>query len=301
MPASLGDRLAGAVWGHLVGDALGVPYEFKLPPAIGEIVWGHQGTHRQPPGTWSDDGGLMLALLDSLLSVGFDLNDQGARFLGWRDSADYKPADVFDVGSSTNASLDRIRSGTPAERAGGTDERDNGNGSLMRILPVALVGRALPGDNLVEWACRSSSITHGHPRAQVCCAVYCLLVRRILDGQQPEGALSEAFADAESCLTGRLREELLTLRGFARRTGDGYVLDCFWSAWDAFHKSTSYEETVVRAIKFGRDTDTTAAVAGGLAGASHGIRSIPSGWLRGMRGQQIVNPMIERLLATVSG
>src|SRR5260221_10416193 len=85
LPNDIRDRLAGAVGRHLVGDAMGMPYEFLPPDAIGKVRWGHRGTHGQPPGTWSDDGGLMLALLDSLLSAGFDLEDQGRRALRWLD------------------------------------------------------------------------------------------------------------------------------------------------------------------------------------------------------------------------
>jgi ADP-ribosylglycohydrolase len=105
------------------------------------------------------------------------------------------------------------------------------------------------------------------------------------------------MTEAESSLTGQLAEELITLRQYSKRSGSGYVLDCFWSAWDAFDAGTSYEEVVVRAIKFGNDTDTTAAVAGGLAGAHFGKQSIPSSWLGGLRGRDIVSPLVERLLA----
>ncbi|HSL34894.1 MAG TPA: ADP-ribosylglycohydrolase family protein, partial [Candidatus Limnocylindrales bacterium] len=80
---ALPDRLAGAVWGHLVGDAVGVPYEFKSADEIGEIRFGATGTHDRPPGTWSDDGSLMLALLDSLLIAGFDTADQARRAVEW--------------------------------------------------------------------------------------------------------------------------------------------------------------------------------------------------------------------------
>ncbi len=137
----LTDRLAGGLWGHLVGDALGVPYEFKSARHIGEVVWGHKGTHRQLPGTWSDDGGLTLALLDSLLSVGFDPTDQGQRFLRWSYGEKYAPGPPFDIGTTTSLALRRLDSGVTAAEAGGRSVDDNGNGSLMRILPIALVGR----------------------------------------------------------------------------------------------------------------------------------------------------------------
>src|SRR2546428_7603071 len=132
--------LAGAVWGHLVGVALGLPYEFAPAGEIGVVTWGHKGTHGQPAGTWSDDGGLMLALLDSLLSAGFDLADQAQRALRWLDGPDYKPGVVFDVGNTTKLALDRLKSGTPPEQAGGRDEHDNRNRTLMRILPIVLGG-----------------------------------------------------------------------------------------------------------------------------------------------------------------
>src|SRR5687767_15859369 len=129
------ELVRGAVYGHLVGDAIGVPYEFGHHIETVELR-GH-GTHNQRPGTWSDDGALMLALLDSLVSVGFDPEDQGRRALAWWDERAYTPDGdgAFDIGSATSTALHRLRAGVPAIDAGGTEERDQGNGSLMRILP----------------------------------------------------------------------------------------------------------------------------------------------------------------------
>lgn len=100
MTMNLCNRVAGAAWGHLVGDAVGVPYEFLPAEAIGHIEFGATGTHGQPAGTWSDDGVLMLALLDSLLEAGFDPEDQGRRALAWAHDRAYTPdGDVrFDLG-----------------------------------------------------------------------------------------------------------------------------------------------------------------------------------------------------------
>src|ERR1035437_2303333 len=147
------DRLAGGVWGHLIGDAVGVPYEFKEPAQITSVHFGSAGSHHQPPGTWSDDGALMLALLDSLTrgrkpgEPVFDTSNQAARFLAWDDAKAYTPDGDgrFDIGNATSAALSRLRSGVDPESAGGTAVADNGNGSLMRILPLALVGHERPG------------------------------------------------------------------------------------------------------------------------------------------------------------
>ncbi|MEO8107615.1 MAG: ADP-ribosylglycohydrolase family protein, partial [Actinomycetes bacterium] len=85
------DAVRAAVYGHLVGDAIGVPYEFSAPDPNRIVELRGHGAHHQPPGTWSDDGALMLALLDSLASVGFDPEDQGRRALAWADAKAYTP------------------------------------------------------------------------------------------------------------------------------------------------------------------------------------------------------------------
>lgn len=100
----LPERLEGAIYGHLCGDALGVPYEFRDSSEIVDVKWRGHGTHDQPAGTWSDDGALMLALLDSLLDKGFDTTDQGRRAVAWMDKGRYAVGgSVFDIGSALRA------------------------------------------------------------------------------------------------------------------------------------------------------------------------------------------------------
>ncbi len=296
------DRLAGAVWGHLVGDAMGVPYEFGPPVPVGNVRWGHQSTYRpQPPGTWSDDGGLMLALLDSLVEVGFDPVDQGRRALDWWLGEKYKPGPIFDIGNITRESLSRIRDGTKPEIAGGAGDDDNGNGSLMRVLPIALTGYGGPHHELADLAMRASSLTHRHPRSKVTCAVYVLVAAELLRGATDRGqVLAQVLAETASLLSGRDREALQLLESYPSRTGGGYVVNSFWSAWDAFAGSDSFEKAIKRAISYGDDTDTTACVAGGLAGIYWGRSGIPIQWLSGMRGTAIVEPILTKLLTHVS-
>ena len=297
---ALDDRLAGGVWGHLVGDAMGVPYEFQPPQPLHEIRWGRHATHvAQPPGTWSDDGGLMLALLDSLVRGSFDTADQGRRALDWWLGTGYKPGSIFDIGVITRESLERIRTGTAPEEAGGGGEHDNGNGSLMRILPIALVGHRASDAQLIAQATRASSLTHRHPRSMVTCAIYVLAARSLLHGARDRArVLAEAF-DAVAANVGDYEvTELKVVKSYSARTGSGYVVDCFWSAWDAFAGGSSYSEVVKRAIAYGDDTDTTACVAGGLAGTYWGRSGIPDQWLNDMRGRDIVDPILAKLLVT---
>lgn len=299
------ERLAGAVWGHLVGDAVGVPYEFLEPADIGTVEMRGGGQWGQSPGTWSDDGALMLATLDSLLAVGFDPEDQGRRFLDWFDRGTYTPDGdgKFDSGGATRQALGRLRAGTPAEQAGGTGEDDLGNGSLMRILPIALVERDVSDAQLVERAHRSSAITHGHPVAQATCALYCLVARRLLAGDAPEAALAVARTTLRALYVddeGRLAA-LDRLEGHTGRAGRGFVADAFWSAWDAFARADTYAEVIERAVRYGHDTDTTACVAGGLAGIRLGLQGIPADWLGAMRGREVAAPLVSRLRAWGAG
>jgi ADP-ribosylglycohydrolase len=305
------ERLEGAVWGHLVGDALGVPYEFRSPSEVGEVVFGASGAHRQPAGTWSDDGALMLALLDSLLAedgasgkeaVRFDLDDQAARIRAWHGRSDYTPDGdpPFDIGAATSAAIHALRLGVPPEASGSTLTDSLGNGSLMRVLPIALAGRGESDSTLVGWAVASSAVTHGAPLAQAACALYVLVARRLLvDGADPAAALADATTALRGELAGTALEEgLRELLAWPGRSGTGHVADAFWSAWEAFVDAATYEEAVIRAVRLGHDTDTTAAIAGGLAGIRWRISGIPAAWLAAMRGREVAGPLVDRLLGT---
>lgn len=304
---TLQDRVAGGLWGLLIGDALGVPYEFNPPQALppqAEIEMtpppgfrrSHPGT---PPGVWSDDGAQALALLASLLEKGrFDIDDFGQKLLAWLDQG-YMAVDgrVFDVGNQTSAALNKIRSGVPAQEAGGRGERDNGNGSLMRALPLVLWHQGSDED-LVEDAARQSLVTHGHVRAQVCCALYCLWARRLMVGAP------DAWADAVATLRGlyaRRPAERHELNHVIRPDdppvgkGTGYVLDSLHSARVAL-QAGGYEAVVKAAVALGNDTDTTACIAGGLAGLRDGVNAIPARWMDQLRGKEIVEPLLAQLL-----
>ncbi|MGZ3460533.1 MAG: ADP-ribosylglycohydrolase family protein [Archangium sp.] len=302
------ERIAGGLYGLLIGDALGVPYEFRPPALIPEPALiefdpppGYSRAHaRVPPGTWSDDGTHALCLLASLQDRnGLDLEDLGRRLVNWYELG-YMAVDsvVFDVGMQTRAALAELRAGTPALEAGPSDERHNGNGSLMRVLPLALWHQ---GDDaaLARDAMLQSRVTHGHMRAQVCCALYCLWARRTLEGS------ADAWTDAVATFRALYPEGLEPRKElewavrpdspFPGR-GSGYVVDCLRSARDCVARGP-YERVVKAAISLGDDTDTTAAVAGGIAGLRDGIQAIPERWRSALRGRELVEPMLEKLLA----
>jgi ADP-ribosyl-[dinitrogen reductase] hydrolase len=323
----IANRLRGAVWGLLVGDALGVPYEFHEPE---ELLWvwsdsiemeppagfarAHRGT---PPGTWSDDGAHALCLLASLLERdGFDPGDLAAKLLAWRIDG-YMAVDgrVFDCGMQTGDALRALQRGTPPLSAGPSGEYDNGNGSLMRVLPLALWHEGSDAE-LVELAHQQSQITHGHARSQVCCALYCLWARRILAREtDATSETSETDSVSSASESRRWNDAVAVLRDLYGDTplraaledhvrpddpadgkGTGYVVDTLRTV-RCVMEQPSFERVVRDAIGHGRDTDTTACVAGGLAGARHGVAAIPARWLTALRGRELAEPLIEALVA----
>jgi ADP-ribosylglycohydrolase len=185
------DRIAGGIWGALVGDALGVPVEFTsraarmADPVVSMRAY---GTHHQPAGTWSDDGSLLLCSVEALCD-GYSSASLAGRFLAWEEHGYWTPhGTVFDIGIATRQALARMRQGVPPEEAGGTGEYDNGNGSLMRILPIALAYAGAPTETLLDIAHRASALTHRHPRSQMACGIYCLMARALLAGQPVNAA-----------------------------------------------------------------------------------------------------------------
>ncbi|VWC53930.1 putative ADP-ribosylglycohydrolase [Burkholderia contaminans] len=292
-------RLRGGLLGLLIGDALGVPYEFHdaasiPPPAAIDMtpppgfVRAHDGV---PPGTWSDDGAQALALLDAL-SNDRDLNlDTFARNLqDWFHRGAFTPdGHVFDVGLQTRRAFHALAAGAAPAVAGPDGERDNGNGSLMRCFPVIMV--AASRDEAIRLARKQSVVTHGHVRSQLCCALYGLTAWDIVEGQPAPDAVRAAEDELLARYAGTADEiELkIVLDGrFDAPQGSGYVVDSFWSSIQCLLSTSSYEDCVKRAIALGNDTDTTAAIAGSLAGALYGEHALPARWVAALRGKEQV-------------
>ncbi|WP_282005831.1 ADP-ribosylglycohydrolase family protein [Propioniciclava sinopodophylli] len=306
---SRAERIRGAVLGHLVGDALGVPYEFHEPDALPQRVTmtppaGFPRAHASvPPGTWSDDGAHMLALLDSLVTCGrLDPDDLARRFVAWYERGAYAVGQqVFDVGIQTGRAILALRAGAPALAAGASDERANGNGSLMRVLPLGLWHRGSDAALCAD-AADSSRITHAHVRSLVCCQVYSLWVRRLLDGADTASGFEDAVAafravhGARSAEVAEFETRVMPADATYTLGGSGYVVDTFRAAVLLNRDGCSYEEVVRAAIALGHDTDTTACVAGGIAGLVHGVGAIPDLWLAALREADVASGLVERLL-----
>ena len=290
---SRAERVLGGLWGAVVGDALGVPVEFKSRDSLKAnpvtSMRGH-GTHDQPAGTWSDDSSMMMCTVESL-SEGFDLKNLAAKFLKWRNLGLWTPwGSVFDIGITTNQAINRLEQGVPPIEAGSDHEDSNGNGSLMRILPVALYGASLPVKEHLALAHQVSSITHRHPRSQLACGFYCLPVRELLKGEKVERAVLttvEIVVDMyeptpfgpELVHFNRLTSGRIEQLSEPEIESSGYAVHTLEASVWCLLNSNSYRETLLRAVNLGDDTDTTGTVAGGLAGVRYGLREVPEEWL----------------------
>lgn len=309
----LKQRLHGGLIGLLIGDAIGVPFEFSSPmelrlfsdedfalPYALDASQRQRAHARAPRNAWSDDGAQALALLDSLQSQGkLDLNDFSRRLLNWEAFGDYAVGGAyFDIGNQTRAALKKLHAGIAPHLSGGDREDSNGNGSLMRVLPLVLW--YMGDDNsLVQMAMKQSLPTHRHLRSQVVCALYALWARELLNGGD------DGFDRATEKLKVIYRQEHhnealweldIILDDEQRRpTGSGYVVDSLWSARWAFLQGQTYSEVITQAIRLGNDTDTTACIAGGLAGIKYGIDGIPKLWRDELPDMPILTQLIDQM------
>lgn len=311
------ERIAGGLYGLLVGDALGVPYEFyeanelpvyekieMTPPA------GFQKTYPKiAAGTWSDDGAQALCLMDSLLKNGkFSLKAYSDALLAWYEEGFWAVGGVvFDVGIQTADALNAYKRGIPATDCGLMNPEGKGNGALMRVLPLAL-WHFVQGDtdlekksrDLVRDAHSQCQITHGHLCNQVCCALYCLAAQGLLEGKEAREAIQEGVCALRSIYREQPeyeRELEWSIRPDIpwEGRGTGYVVDCLRSAFMILEQASDYEDAIKRAVLLGNDTDTTACVTGGLAGIRYGLRKIPERWLNALKEREKVEDLLAQL------
>lgn len=303
------DRILGGLYGSLVGDALGVPVEFvsrsarKADPVTDMRDY---GTHGQPRGTWSDDGALLLCSVESLALKGFDTQDMGERFVRWYVKGHWTArGTLFDIGFATRKALSLIEEGCPAESAGGHDVNDNGNGSLMRILPVVLGAMNVDEDVLCDRIARTSSVTHAHVRSKMACVFFGMMVRAFMAGLSPQDALRQA----QACFAGRYERGAefvhfaqamnadLALESEDRIRSGGYVIDTLTASLWCLLTTPTFSECVLKAVNLGDDTDTTGCVAGGLAGVFYGVDAIPTDWVAVLPRQQDLRRLFETFVS----
>ena len=301
--------------GLVVGDALGVPVEFmsrqklKDNPVIG-LVEG--GAHEQPLGAWSDDSSMALATLDGLLE-GYNPDGIMQRFLKWFDENEYTSHGyVFDCGGTCGWAIEMYKIGRDCHKSGQKDEYSNGNGSLMRILPMCLYCydkkqiQGISDQELIGMIHETSALTHAHERSLIGCGIYYFLVESIIENDGDlQTRLQKGINKAFEFYGNELSEELSHYNRLKRLDvfmaldedeidSTGYVVRTLEAAVWCLLNTTSFEEAVLKAVNLGDDTDTVGAVAGGLAGLFYGIDSIPNEWVDKIARIEWIKELCER-------
>ncbi len=283
------EHLKSAMLGLIVADALGVPFEFKKRGTFRVTGMTGYGTHNQPVGTWSDDSSMTLATLDSMIrSEKLDYDDIMERFVGWFDDGAYCPyGECFDIGHTTLTAIGKYKSGYSATRCGGKGFKDNGNGSLMRILPIAFV------EHSVDDILGLSSLTHAHEISLMSCRLYVQIAENLMSGMSKEDAITHLRCCVDEC------ENIPRMKDCSEDQikSSGYVIDSFEAAVWSFVNSESYRECVIKAVELGDDTDTVAAIAGGLAGIYFGIggeSGIPEEWISALARKDWIEKMLDK-------
>ncbi len=298
------------LFGVAIGDALGVPVEFKSRNTISQKPVTDMtgfGTYNLPAGTFSDDSSLAFCLAEALTQE-FNLNVIADNFVAWLNHNYWTPrGNVFDVGIATSQAVRRLQKGCSPELAGGLDVSDNGNGSLMRILPLLVFIKDKDLAVRYQITKQVSSITHGHIRSVIACFYYLEFARQIIVGTDKfqiyknlQTEISE-FLDSLSINTQEMRmfDRLLIGSIYELKEKEifssGYVLHTLEASIWCLLTTHNYENATLKAVNLGEDTDTTGAVTGGLAGLLYGFHTIPNNWLQQIARKKDIENLAGRL------
>ncbi len=267
-------KLKDAIYGLAVGDALGVPYEFTWRGTYKAKGMIGNGAHNQKAGTWSDDTSMTLATCYSIKELNrIELDDIRNNFKLWLNFAKFTAHDeVFDCGRTVFEALERGR--------GLTDEYSNGNGSLMRIIPIAFVD-GITNIDIAE----VSAITHAHPLSKEGCIIYVKIAKDLLKGISLEESIKNHVKKDSKY------HRLLYIKNIEEKdiNSSGYIVDTLEAAIWSIATTNSYKDAVLKAVNLGRDTDTVGAVCGGLAGIIYGYDAIPKEWIDVLQNKELID------------
>lgn len=312
------DYIKSGIFGQIVGDALGLPVQFE-PRKFRDIdpvtkMTGN-GAFDLPAGSWSDDSSLILATMDGLgkclenekeedssLSEIIDYEIIMKNFSKWLNKGEFTPYGfAYDIGGATMDGIRRYDRGTEAILSGGIGERDNGNGSLMRILPIAFFiyclsqNHSFEEKDKMEAVHNLSSLTHRHKRTQMACGIYVNIALEFLENHDSTLSLDELIANGikkskeyysndasfERQLHHFDRVFSLNIQNLPRdeiKSG-GYCISSLEASIWCLLNNENYRDTILEAVNLGYDTDTTACIVGGLAGIYYGYNDIPAEWI----------------------
>jgi len=290
------ERFRGALLGLACGDAVGTTVEFmprgSFAP-VTDMLGG--GPFSLAAGKWTDDTSMALCLAESLIQMGrCDPADQMARYANWYEWGYWSSTGIcFDIGITTKGAIHQFLL-TGEALAGSSDPEAAGNGSLMRLAPVAM--RFGHDEQLVQdMAALSSQTTHAAAECLDSCRVFAVALSRALRGLPKERILDLAGLPIESAKIRAIAAADHTVKPVGQIMGSGYVADSLEAALWCFARHNNFRDTILEAVNLGDDTDTTAAIAGQLAGATYGVTGIPSSWIDRLHLAQEITSLADAL------
>lgn len=286
-------KIVNALIGHALGDAMGTPMEFFNRKYLQENrvkeMLGNIGQHKEPVGSWSDDTSMELATIDSIINKKtIDYDDIMNNFLLWIEQGKYTPTNhAFGVGRTCLMSIYNYKKGKPSLECGSNDIKHMSNGSLMRILPVALYSysKKLSIEDIEILTNNISSLTHRQEAVRFACFIYVMYIIDLLNGHNKEEAYINMknrnynYSDTTINLYNRLLKEDIRKLNINDINSSGYIVDTLEASFWCLLTNSSYEDTIVEAINLGQDTDTIACISGAMAGIIYGYDNIPNRWL----------------------
>ncbi len=299
----------GLLFGIAIGDALGVPVEFmsrkhlQANPVVGMREF---GTHHQPAGTWSDDSAMSFLLVEQLIE-GYDIEGLGKKFCQWYQYNYWTPhGDIFDMGVATRNAMDKIAKGVSALESGECDDYSNGNGSLMRILPLAIYLQNKSIDQRFCITKEVSGITHSHIRSVIGCFFAVEFVIQLLAGKDKCIAYSEAqnivrdylhlidIKSSEIELYNRILFDDISRIPAQDIYSSGYVLHTLEASLWAFLTTNTFKDAILKAVNLGDDADTIGSLTGGMAGLFYGFEQIPEEWINQLARKEDIEELSRR-------
>lgn len=303
-------KIKDGVFGHAIGDAMGVPVEF----CIREKLLAHPvtkmigyGSHDVLAGTWSDDTSMEIATMDSMINQGGRINceDIMMNFYYWLKDAKYTPyGEVFDAGRTCIKSIINFSKGYDISECGQKDEYSNGNGSLMRILPIAYYCyyNKLKEEEIFEVVKNVSSLTHAHEISVLGCYIYVNYIIKLLEGKDKFESYNliklidySMFTEESLEVYKRVLKEDIEKYSIDEIKSSGYVVDTLEASFWILLNASSFKEAIIGAINLGNDTDTIAAITGSMAGILYGYNSIPQEWLDKLAKRDYIEDLCDKL------
>lgn len=308
------ETVFAGIFGFIVGDAMGVPVEFctreeRKIDSIEEMR--AYGTYHQPYGTWSDDTSLTLCLLENITEE-YSLDKLAEKFIKYYMNGYLTPyGEVFDIGNATRVAIEKMIKGENPVECGGNTEMDNGNGSLMRVLPLAYYLKEMPPMKKIKIIENVSSLTHAHNLAKLACIIYVEYAINLIKGNNKSDAYRQTINFIDKYCYEDYKDEIYNFRrildgniAYLREediNSTGYVVDTLEASFWAFITTNDYKEAILKGINLGGDTDTIAAIIGGMAGIFYGISSIPDTWLQCLARNREIYEMIEKFIRRLNG